>query len=84
MGRHLGPGRIEVVDDPLAIDAHRHRLAHPHVVEGRVAGGHAHVEDVGIRVLQQLEGVVALDGLVVTGRQVGDVVGVTRLQLEDA
>ena len=65
-GRHeLGgddrAGRVEVVDDAVAIDRHREGLAHLLVVERREGIVHADVEDVGAGARVEGQRVVALD-----------------------
>ncbi len=73
---------VEVIHDALAVDAHRNRLAHFHIVERLERVGHRQVEDVGAGDRQQLQVRVIFNGLDVIGADVGDVIDRAGLQFE--
>ena len=73
-----------MVDDALAVDTLRNRLADFHITEWFKGAGHCQVHDVGIRYRQELQAIIALNGLVIIRAEFHDVVNCTRLQLQEA
>ena len=84
MGGDFGAGRVEVIDNALAVDAHGDGLADKDVIERRESVVHAHVEDVEGRARQQLQVAVGRDGLEVIRGRVVDAVHRARLKLQQA
>ncbi len=84
VGRDLRPGRVEVVDDPLPVDAHGDRLADVRVIPRRNRVVHAQVERVETLARVELEVRVTLDGRQVLLGRVVDAVHRPGLQLDEA
>ncbi len=80
----FGAGRVEVVDDALAVDGLGKGLADQLIVERSEGIVHADVHDVQGRAGDQLEVGIALDGLEIIRTDVVDAVHRAGLQLEQA
>ena len=84
MGRDLRAGRVELIHDPLPVDADRQRPANLRVIPWRERIRHRQVQDVRLRLADQAQVGIALDRRVVRGAREGDSVYVARLELEKA
>ncbi len=84
MGRDLGSRRIERIDNPLPIDALGDGLTDVNIVERLEGIGHAHVEDVRLWLVDQLQIRVALDGGEVFRPGERHAEGVTALKLDES
>ena len=84
VGGHFRAGRIEIVDDPLAVDPHGDGLANLELVEGLEGAGHGEIEDVGVGHRQEGQAVVVLHRLEIVRAEIGDLVHRAGAQLDQA
>ena len=81
--RDLRTGGEEVVDDALAVDAHRHGLAHPDVVERLEGVRHRQIQDVGVGHRDERQFRIFLYRIVIVGARVRDLVDRAGAQLDE-